>query len=159
MAPLIVRWLDRGRSKKIVLEELDDLARHCNATIEVLNNIDPNLGLPARMHFDKARMFETGLIFDNDIARSVPASLRRRFVNIRLVVRNLDRELVDFVDFFYGKSIRSQEEFTGRLTYQIEKFEYAATRLAWEIASIRGDSVERYPDRPKHIVYHDGPYQ
>jgi len=159
IANVFSRRLDRSRSKKIIVDEIEDIIRHCQANFEILANMNCSHGTPARMHFDKMIMFETALIFDNNLARDLPLDLRRRTIWIRLVVRNLNKEIQDTISYCYGKKLRSSNELKIRVLYMKDKFEYAQERLMVDLLELEDVRVTKRPSRSKEIIYISEPYE
>jgi hypothetical protein len=162
LAPLLQslteRVVERRRSRLILIEEISDISRHLQANLEILNAIDLAHGRPARMHFDKMKMFETNFLCDNNVVRNFPDRIRLRIIGIRLLVRNLDKEIADLTDRFYAPTVsfgrQHHAEFLDRIAYLRDKFSYAEERLRVECLIIRGRRRHpKMPERSKRIVY------
>ena len=132
---------------------MEAIIQHCDANLELLRSMDVEKGLPARMHFDKMTMFETGMIFENSIGVNTPTFLRIYFIQIRVVIRNIDLELLDIIAYFYRAGPFRKEELAVRIRYQIEKIEYAKKRLEYILNQVKRKTTGPAPKRSSEIIY------
>jgi hypothetical protein len=157
LALVFRRFIDRRRSRLILMDEINDLRRHCSANLEILDLILARPGIPARMHIEKMRMFQSNLIYDNTVAFDIQPKIRRLLIRLRLFVRNLDFEIDDTVSFLYGQPAPDYVHVREQLTYLREKLLYAIARLDEDTRELKR---ERGPPpsarRPQRIIYRTG---
>lgn len=153
MSSFFIRFFDAKRAKRIAIQEVEDIIRHCEANIVVIDDIDCMKGLPAKMHYEKMRMYFTGMLFDNNISRELPHQVRERIVNVRLIVRNLDETVKDIIDRFYVQGCRNFEELSQRNSFMKQKFIHSIDRLGFELSKLAGRRKKNMKPRPSEIIY------
>ncbi|MCP4182256.1 MAG: hypothetical protein GY761_02930 [Hyphomicrobiales bacterium] len=152
MTPWMDHYFRRGRYRKLFVFELSDIIRHCEANVELMQRIQDANGIPARMHLEKMLVFETGMIFDNEMLSSMPVWLQRRFVGIRVAVRNVNLELTDTIARLFGDITPSKDEINQRFQYHLAKFRYLQERLESEVSEALGKPYQPHGGRSLDII-------
>jgi hypothetical protein len=95
--------------------ELRDIQRHCEANIEILDNVDLAKGVPLRVHFDKMMIYESSIIFSEDTYRSIHERYSEEIYRLKTMIRNMNLE----IDFFgsYLSQIPTDQSHPEALIY------------------------------------------
>ena len=148
----------RSNSSKIrtaLLAEIYEVEKHIKENISVVNRLKSEDGrICAKMHVEKMKMFKPALMNSDDIN----IVLRERSVsvadlwNIRLLMRNLDFEIDDWIDEVYPAQIHDVVHFkrillsnSKRLEYMEKKLEFCAKKLCYLKSVIEGDDKKEDP--------------
>ncbi len=158
--PRVDFYLSSRRELRLLISEFEDMIRHINANIEVLDQIDLSMGIPAIIHLEKMKIPESSIIFSSDTYRNIYNKHSRLIYELRLIVRNINIEIDSTVFLLqkeetYNKKVRIAYEY---LKYIEFKMNYAASKIHSEKEKLLKKRLKNNtsptPKRPLKIIYH-----
>jgi hypothetical protein len=137
----ISTWLSKKDLSKVELQlllaEIGDIKRHCEANLRILKEMDLDNGIPALFHFKKLLIFESAILFSTESIRQVNYKYARSISEIKVIARNINIEIEDLISYL-KKETHCQSYIEDHIAFLIGKMEFAIARFDHEHKHLKG---------------------
>lgn len=142
----------KRRITEVVENELEDLIRHCESNIQILDKVLLHGKSPLPYHVKRLKFPSEMIVVKTGLLGAASRKVIKKISNLSLVLRNTN----DMIDECVGHCEAKERDGARVLLYMSQirdRFEHINSRLRYDLLVIRAKQDDRIPTPKNDIVY------